>query len=89
MEKKTKIILGASIIVIALAIILLFFGLSDKSENFCNSSSVEECSDECVVCPPCEVCSSISCQTEEFCKDIGFNRSWYEDTVVIGDSSTR
>jgi len=31
-----------------------------------------------VVCPPCEACSSISCHSEQFCKSIGFDKSWYE-----------
>jgi hypothetical protein len=44
----------------------------------CSDYSAEDCPSSCVVCPPCEVCSSISCQTEEFCKGIGFDRSWYE-----------
>jgi hypothetical protein len=44
----------------------------------CASYSYESCPSSCVVCPPCAVCSSISCQTEEFCASIGFNRSWYE-----------
>ncbi len=53
--------------------------LSEKiSEPACDSYSADTCPDECVVCPPCEVCSSISCQSEEFCKGMGIDRSWYE-----------
>jgi len=44
----------------------------------CSSYSAESCPSSCVVCPPCEACSSISCQTEQFCKSIGFERSWYD-----------
>ena len=44
----------------------------------CSSFSVDQCPFQCVICPPCEVCSSISCQTEAFCTRIGFNRSWWE-----------
>ena len=44
----------------------------------CISFDPEECPEECVVCPPCPACSSISCQTEEFCKEMGINRNWYE-----------
>ena len=44
----------------------------------CSSYSSDTCPSSCVVCPPCEACSSISCQTEQFCKGIGFDRSWYE-----------
>jgi hypothetical protein len=43
----------------------------------CSSFTYETCPSECVVCPPCAACSSISCQTEAFCAGIGFNRSWY------------
>ncbi|VVB58347.1 Outer membrane protein assembly factor BamB [Candidatus Anstonella stagnisolia] len=45
----------------------------------CTSYAPEECPSGCVVCPPCEACSSISCQSEQFCKSIGFNRSWWEE----------
>ncbi len=48
------------------------------SETNCSLFSVDKCPTQCVICPPCEVCSSISCQTEEFCKSMGFNRSWWE-----------
>ena len=51
----------------------------------CSSFSVEVCPNQCVICPPCIVCSSISCQTEEFCKSIGFDRSWYNKTKPLGD----
>ena len=44
----------------------------------CSSYSSDTCPASCVVCPPCAECSSISCQTEQFCKNIGFDRSWYE-----------
>ena len=43
----------------------------------CHSFTAEECPEQCVVCPPCEVCSSISCQSESFCESIGFDREWY------------
>ena len=46
----------------------------------CASFTYETCPQECVVCPPCAACSSISCQTQAFCANIGFNRSWYEST---------
>jgi len=48
------------------------------SEINCSLFSADNCPNLCVVCPPCEACSSISCQTEEFCKSIGFDRSWWE-----------
>lgn len=74
------------IIIFALILLLIIFSLNYSkhkinSENprDCNNYSESNCPKECVVCPPCEVCSSLSCQTEEFCKSNGFNRSWYED----------
>ena len=45
----------------------------------CISNDPENCPEKCVVCPPCEACSSLSCQTEEFCEKMGIDRSWYED----------
>ena len=43
----------------------------------CIKHSVDQCPETCVVCPPCIVCSSISCQSKEFCESIGFEKSWY------------
>ena len=43
----------------------------------CASFPADRCPSSCTVCPPCEACSSISCNTETFCQSIGFNRSWY------------
>lgn len=49
-----------------------------KNQKDCSSYNYDECPEKCAICPPCEVCSSISCQTEEFCNNLGFNKSWYE-----------
>ena len=51
---------------------------SEPEVSDCNSYQPENCPAQCVVCPPCPECSSISCQTEDFCKSIGIDRSWYE-----------
>ncbi|MGV8172238.1 MAG: hypothetical protein ACP5OA_06120 [Candidatus Woesearchaeota archaeon] len=51
----------------------------------CKDYSYFECPQSCVVCPPCEYCSSISCQTEEFCKSLGFDREWYENITILLD----
>jgi len=80
MNKNKKIVLiTAGIIFLILICVSLFFivGHSSKKE-VCTSFSITECPNSCVVCPPCEVCSSLSCQSEEFCTSLGFNRSWYE-----------
>jgi hypothetical protein len=78
MNKTTKIVLAVSIIVTIFLISMFVIISSRNSKTLCNSFSVEKCPDECVVCPPCEICSSISCQTEEFCKNLGFDRNWYK-----------
>lgn len=44
----------------------------------CEALALADCSGGCVVCPPCEVCSSLSCQTKEFCESIGFDEDWYD-----------
>ncbi len=44
----------------------------------CNSYGPDSCPGDCVVCPPCPECSSISCQSEQFCAGIGIDRTWYE-----------
>lgn len=60
--------------------IVLVSGCNKTSD--CTDYSNNKCPTQCVVCPPCAACSSISCQTEEFCKSIGFDRSWYESIKV-------
>jgi hypothetical protein len=44
----------------------------------CESFLVDNCPHQCVVCPPCPECSSIVCQSEQLCQDLGIDRSWYE-----------
>ena len=78
-----------AIVLLSLAFGMLIFGCAGQKAGapalpappigaVCSSYSAESCPSSCVVCPPCEACSSISCQTEQFCKGIGFDRSWYE-----------
>lgn len=78
-------------LIITSLIILLVLGIAalirvenrfnDKEINnkVCDSYSIESCPANCVVCPPCMACSSISCQTEEFCQEFGIDKSWYEN----------
>ena len=46
----------------------------------CNIYSYDNCPNSCAVCPPCKACNSISCNTKEFCNNIGFDDTWYEST---------
>lgn len=73
-------------LLLALSLIILVSGCTTDpgpEENpDCDSFSAENCPAHCVVCPPCEVCSSVSCQSEQFCLGMGFNRSWYPATVT-------
>ena len=69
--RRPIVMLAVLMIVILICLCLL------TSNGNCKSHSVENCPVSCVVCPPCEVCSSISCQTERFCESIGFDRDWY------------
>lgn len=41
--------------------------------NICNQI------DECRICPPCEECSSISCQQNSFCEWIWFTQEWSDN----------
>ncbi|MEM5777881.1 MAG: hypothetical protein QXJ06_05585 [Candidatus Aenigmatarchaeota archaeon] len=77
--KSKKLLIFVILVSLVLAALYYF---TIQRELKCSSFSVDKCPDECVVCPPCEVCSSVSCQTEAFCRKMGFNRSWYEDMVV-------
>ncbi len=45
----------------------------------CTSFKPEECPNDCTVCPPCLECSSISCQNEKICKELGFGKNWYKN----------
>lgn len=51
-------------------------------ENYCNQYASENCPAECVVCPPCEVCSSIQCRAEASCSAMGFDKNWYKENVL-------
>jgi hypothetical protein len=74
-------------IFLMLTLSIYIFGCSENKVNDCSSHPYYDCPAECVVCPPCEVCSSVSCQTEEFCKGLGFDRQWYENNVFKPNES--
>ena len=67
------------------ALVFIFSGCSATKQTTitdCKSiDNLDQCteSSECVVCPPCMACSSLSCQTEEFCANFGIDKSWYEN----------
>jgi hypothetical protein len=50
----------------------------EKSDTECQKYTADECPEGCIVCPPCEACSSLGCYSAEHCKSIGFDESWYE-----------
>ncbi len=54
-------------------------------EKYCNEFSPSYCPQECAVCPPCEICSSIQCRAEASCAAIGFDKDWYHGNVVIDE----
>jgi hypothetical protein len=78
-RKYCKIITLFLILLIEVFSLWFMFKNNPENQKNCTSYNYEKCPSRCVVCPPCEVCSSISCQTEEFCENIGFNRSWFEN----------
>ncbi len=51
-------------------------------ESYCNQYAPEDCPQNCVVCPPCEVCSSIQCRAQESCVAMGFGKDWYKENVT-------
>ncbi len=59
-------------------VIIIMSAVYSRMENeleerkFCRSHLPSECPADCTICPPCEGCSSLTCQTEEFCSSIGF-----------------
>ena len=56
-------------------------------EAYCNQYVPDACPDGCVVCPPCEVCSSIKCRLEVSCSAIGFDKNWYQQTKPPSDGN--
>jgi hypothetical protein len=76
-KKSFGIVLIFLVIVIIIIFISLFLAKKDQSKLDCKTFSVDKCPSNCVICPPCEVCSSIVCQTKEYCENLGFNKSWY------------
>jgi hypothetical protein len=77
-NKRAYLILLVLILALALIISAYLFK-AFESEPDCKTFSYADCPQNCVVCPSCETCSSVSCQTEESCAKIGFNRTWHED----------
>ena len=87
-DKISKnVILGMTIILLSILVIILSAcdlndnsgnGIVDNNLGQCINYSVDECPSRCTVCPPCAECSSISCHDDKFCKDLGFNKTWYE-----------
>jgi hypothetical protein len=80
-RKRHLFILAGVIALVILLSIIMFVFTDEKELNqeiLCNSSSVENCPESCAICPPCEVCSSIVCRSQEYCESIGFNESWYK-----------
>ncbi len=47
----------------------------------CDGYAVDACPAGCEVCPPCEACSSIGCHSPGFCRAIGFESNWYNNTA--------
>jgi len=82
MKNKRIFYLAIAVLVVTFILVVasglfLYKNYAGNQMN-CTSFGVDKCPEQCVICPPCEVCSSISCQTEEFCNGIGFNRSWWK-----------
>lgn len=51
-------------------------------EEYCNQYDPQDCPQKCVVCPPCEVCSSIQCRAAESCAAMGFDKNWYKENAT-------
>lgn len=56
-----------------------------KAPGACSQQSLENCSGDCAVCPPCPECSSIACQEQSKCEAMGFAADWYRNTQQPGD----
>ena len=50
----------------------------------CEAYPVDACPAGCEICPPCAECSSIGCHPPEFCRGIGFESDWHNNTLNPG-----
>ena len=57
-------------------------GDAAADEIYCNQYDPQDCPWNCVVCPPCEVCSSIQCRAKASCAAMGFDENWYKENVA-------
>lgn len=87
-DKTPVIVLLVILIIMAIAIIVLYLFFPPQLKNQppqnisitdseCKNYTSDNCPGSCVVCPPCPACSSVSCNTKEFCNSIGFNENWF------------
>ncbi|MEM4336867.1 MAG: hypothetical protein QXG86_02570 [Candidatus Woesearchaeota archaeon] len=81
-SNKRKILMIVLILLIILIVASYFIFFRRNAALDCNSYSLEDCPKGCVICPTCEVCSSIGCQTEKFCESMGFDEGWYDNYVA-------
>lgn len=74
--KKRLWLVYLIIILVLLTILFMFILIENKPSQIeinCSSFSLSNCPNSCQICPPCEVCSSLSCNSKEFCNKIGFD----------------
>jgi putative hemolysin len=83
MNKKLIVILVLLWFIIAAAVSWQAFIIKKEDAAICSTYEADACPSGCVVCPPCPTCSSISCQTTEFCQKMGIDPSWYQKQMDI------
>lgn len=72
-------------ILLILFLVLFLSACSKTEDKVANTNtdcstieSIDTCmASNCVVCPPSIEASSLSCQTEEFCQNLGFTKTWW------------
>lgn len=47
-------------------------------ERDCETRELNDCDNDCTVCPPCSACSSFSCKSKDFCAKQGIDETWYD-----------
>ena len=52
----------------------------------CSEYTVDECPDDCVICPSCSECDDLLCESSSFCQEQGFTAQWYKLTQEGIDS---
>ena len=80
-EKTWKFLVIVAVVTVLTVIMLWAYNYFNPPK--CSDYQYTDCPSQCMVCPPCATCSSLRCQTKDFCNSIGWN---WTNAVCLNDS---